>query len=176
MERSSSQTRILARDLPWAAAACSCGALASVVRRCYGRRNAVVRRSASNRRSRITKVVPARLGSCPHLALVSLHNLVDHGKPGLYRLRSLTGRVRKFFSLLRSHACSGVAETNLPVITVAFECDLRVPPSGMARTAFSPKFQKTCLIDAIARAQASRTAKRLSMSCFFSPSCGAASE
>src|SRR6202158_2175502 len=64
------------------------------------------------------------LGPRPCLASMRLHNLVDdsQSEPGAALEVGLKG-LEYFFNLLRTHACSGVRESNLPVLSERLEGD-----------------------------------------------------
>src|ERR1700684_2608633 len=116
MERSSSQTRMLATATP-----SGCGQHGRLLARaCAGDRQAGVEAVQSQHER--GSLPP--LGPCPHLAAVRLHNLVDNRQPqaGTALEIGLEG-LKDFLDLLRAHARSGVGESNLPIFSQGFDRD-----------------------------------------------------
>src|ERR1700719_2196018 len=116
MERSSSQTRMLATATP-----SGCGQHASLVGRVSGRdRQAGVEAMQSqHERGSLPRLRPR-----PDLATVRLHNLVDNrqsqtGAPLEVRLKGF----KDFLDLLRAHARAGVGEADLPIFSQGFDRD-----------------------------------------------------
>src|ERR1700734_3113943 len=120
MERSSSQTRMLATQPPFCRGRCKWRGR----RRGQGRWGKLLSRQSTD--GLPFGVEPAQpqdeigplpwLRPRPYFAFVRLHDLVDHceaeaGAAFKVRLEGL----EKFLSLLRGHACSGIRETDLPV-------------------------------------------------------------
>ena len=121
MERSSSQTRMLAT-------ATSCGCDAAVARK---HRSVSMRFSLRNRPPGIEAVQAQHergslpgLGSRPDLALMRLHDLVDDGQPqpGTAFEIGLEG-LEDLFDLLRAHARSGIGKPDLPIVAQGFDAD-----------------------------------------------------
>src|SRR3984957_3867446 len=116
MERSSSQTRILATASPPGCAQC-----AGVVGRVSGgdRQAGIEAVQSQNEGSSLR-----RSGPCPNLAAVRLHNLIDNRQPEAgaaleVRLKGL----KDFLDLLRAHARSRVGESDLPIFSQGFDRD-----------------------------------------------------
>src|ERR1035438_10238777 len=117
MERSSSQTRMLATPTP-----SGCGQHASLIR------HVLIRGGGT---PGIEAVQPQHergslpgLGSSPNLAAMRLHNLIDNRQPQPstafeVRLKGL----EDFFDLLRTHASSSIGESDLPILSQRLDCD-----------------------------------------------------
>src|ERR1700728_131856 len=117
MERSSSQTRMLATPTPSGR-----GQHASLIRRgLIGGGGAPGIEAVQPQHERGS--LP-RLGSSPNLAAMRLHNLIDNRQPQPgtafeVRLKGL----EDFFDLLRTHASSSIAESDLPILSQGLDCD-----------------------------------------------------
>ena len=78
---------------------------------------------------------------------MGLHDLIHDGQAesgAAFEIR--LERLEDFFDLLRSHPGAGIGKADLPVVAQRFDGNGQRPPPFMARTAFSQKFQNTCLI------------------------------
>src|ERR1700680_2185504 len=114
MERSSSQTRILATRTS------HCGSQhASLMGSGVGGNGQAGLKAVQSQNERSS--LP-RLGSRPNLAAMRLHNLIDNGQPepGAALEIRLKG-LEDFFNLLRAHPRSGVRESDLPVFSQGFD-------------------------------------------------------
>src|ERR1700733_15255563 len=117
MERSSSQTRMLATPTPSGR-----GQHASLIRRVLiggGGTPGIEAVQPQHERGSLPG-----LGSSPHLAAMRLHNLIDNRQPQPgtafeVRLKGL----EDFFDLLRTHASSSIGESDLPILSQGLDCD-----------------------------------------------------
>src|ERR1700722_13642966 len=122
MERSSSQTKMLATATPSGG-----GQHASLIGRVSGgdRQAGVEAVQSQHERGSLPRLRP-----CPDLASMRLHNLVNNGQPqpGAALEVRLKG-LKDFFDLLRAHARSGVGEADLPVFSQGFDRDGKHSPA-----------------------------------------------
>ena len=90
---------------------------------------------------------PPRLGTRPDFAFMGLDDLINDGQTqsGAAFKLGLEG-LEDFFHQLPAHARTGIGKVDLPIVAGLLQGNARTPPECMARTAFSQKFQNTCLI------------------------------
>src|ERR1039458_7705571 len=130
MERSSSQTRMLATQPPFCRSRCEWRRRSRLQHRC----SEVFSRGSTGSRSFCVEPPQPQnesgslplLRPCPDLAFVRLYDLVDHRQTKAraafeVRLEGLENLLR----LLRGHAGSGIRETNLPVVFHALDRHLQ---------------------------------------------------
>src|SRR5580698_555836 len=120
MERSSSQTRMLATRPPSGCGQRGLEGRGAARGRCH-RRGALGVEAAKPQNKR--RSLPF-LGPRPYLAFVSLHDLVDDGeaKAGA-ALKVRLERLEDFFHLLRAHSGTGIGESDLPVVADRLDRD-----------------------------------------------------
>src|SRR3984957_1931425 len=122
MERSSSQTRILATRSPFGRSSCQL----------HGRSRSsgiADRWRAVHVPFRVTPTQPQYesgsllwLRSCPHFAFMGLHDLVNHRQAkACAALEVGLEGFEDLFRLLRSHSCSSVRTADLPVVFQRFD-------------------------------------------------------
>src|SRR3984957_10959382 len=134
MERSSSQTRMLATH---PSSRCDCSlmsehggrSLKGSMRGRRPRQNSFLRIQTPQPQDE-SRALP-RFRARPDLAFVGLHNLINNGQPqasAAFKIR-LEG-LEDFFRLLRTHSRTGVGESHLPVVAERLDADRELPAAA----------------------------------------------